>query len=242
LKRLIPIGAGLVFIIGLIGGEVYLRTGRFIYQANTGLYNMAMGFGDDSDGTFNYKVFVKGGAMYIENRDTMDYTAINEIYKERIISHITSNPIKILKQIPNRFLRLYLNETTAMSVFLSDKKMKTGQEMQTESATSTLWTKFPHYERFQYILIIVQLNYYFIMLCFLLGLWKAYKNRESSLIFPFIIICMGTLITMGVISVNRYHYPYMPFIMLFSAYYLSSVNFRWFHRLMRRKKVEQEMA
>ena len=225
LRKLVPTFVGLAFMILIIGGDVYLRTGRFIFQANTSWYNIAMTCDDDAPGTFNSKVFEEGEPMYIPDRNTMDYREINKIYKERCIDYMIKNPLKMIKQIPNRFIRFYLNDTSCIWAFVPDKKEKTTKEIVTEGATSTIWTKFPHYDTFQYIFIYSQLYYYFILITFVAGAIKAYRKKEATLATPFLLILVGTLLTIAVISVNRYHHALIPFMMIFSAYYLSDVGF-----------------
>ena len=225
IKKLALISIGLIVTIFIIGGDTYMRTGRFIFQANTSWYNIAMTCDDSASGTFYGEVFEKGQSMYIEKRDTMDYKDVTKILKERSVNYILNNPLKMIAQIPNRFLRFYINDTSCMWAFVQNKKSKTEQEIINEGATVTLLTKFPHYSSFQYILIYSQIFYYFILFTFILGLIKAYKNKYTQILTPFLIILAGTILTIAVISINRYHHPFIPFMMIISAYYLHDLKF-----------------
>ncbi len=225
LKRLLPISFGLVLTIFIIGGEVYSRTGKFVFQANTSWFNIAMTCNDSSDGTFNNELFQEEFILYQQNQDTKNCFDMTEVYKEKSLNYIFNNPVKMIKQIPNRFIRFYMNDTSCMWAFVPDKIHKTEHQLMDEGASSTLWTKFPNYGIYQYILLYSQLYYYFIIATFVLGAIKAYKNRYSQLLVPFLIVLFGTILTIAIISLNRYHYPFIPFMMIFSAYYISELNF-----------------
>lgn len=211
LRRLLIVASGAAMIIISIGLSTKSRTGYFIYQATTGWSNVLMGSWDGADGLYNAAVFEKGNPGYIDPAERLDYKAINEIFKERAVNYAINNPGHMLRQIPRRFAALYLTDSWGVVGFAN----QTPLDMHLSLPNSI--RSFRQIPVYAMLSVFNQIIYMIIVLAFALGCVRAVRHRQANIYIPLFMVIYGSLLTLGVVIINRYHHPFLIFMMIVAA-------------------------
>lgn len=216
----------ILFLIGfggmlvLFGIECYHRTGHFVYQCESFWYNMA----DDAysgatpDPHFGQPLYPKGTPRYIENMQEKTCFECNEIWKERCIPWLLTHKIEYLSKIPYRIYYMYQNDIDNMAAFLPNKKNAEGNYI--VLPYRHIIQEIDNLTKAQYLSVLCTVYYMLIILTALLGsLYIIKKKLWKQGFLPLFIPIFGTLSLVTLVQgETRFKAPYMPFIMILSAY------------------------
>lgn len=211
---------GYLFMILLIGGMCYHRTGHFIYQAKTGwMALMQYSWDHDNHHEKTAHLFVNGNPTKLE---VQQYNSIQKdsVWRSNFITWLLHNPQEYLTQMPKKLVDTYISDNINFCVYLKDKA--SADYMYEEVSLRTLINSFPKYSFVQIIVIFNLLIYYLIIFfalkTFILSIKKAKLN---NIIFPLSVIVLGTLLLLFFgHGEARFHIPFMPFFIM-----LCSLNF-----------------
>lgn len=219
LRRLVPMLAGYVLALCVVGAECYRRTGYFIYQGNALWYNVGFDAYDGADiapyyGTDHY---AKGTPLYIENMEAYNCFERNEIWKGRCMAWICGHKAEWIGKIPKRIMYMYYNDIDNMSFCLRDKSDATKNNI--TLPYRTLNKEIGRLTGAQYAALVCSLCYYIILAAFLIGTLSMVRRKEwRQLALLLMIIVIGTMSVVTVIhGESRYKEPYMPYIMIVAS-------------------------
>lgn len=217
IKKLTILASSMVLTVFIIGFTTYERFGSFVFQSTTGGYNLIIGANDHADGSFSKEVFKKGNLGYIGSNTSLDVTELDHIWKERAIFWIKKHPTQWILLFPKKFFYLYCSDSHAMSALSGNIKAP----VQSRDYTLKMIHTFPKYNKFQWLLFYNQLFY---VTCLLLSLFGSYliikeKNKIAQALLLYWIL--GTVMNLLLFGGSKFHYPYMPIILLFASFVIS---------------------
>ncbi len=225
IKDIIKVLVSFVLVIVIIGSLTYLNCGKFIYQSETLGVNLLMSANDNADGSY-MDIMQEGEAGYIEpeERQSMIYSDYNSHFMKLSINWIKKHPIKYLSQIPKKMFYLYITETYSGTSYF-DNKLATGGIDYIYSVAKKIKGTSNEKLTFGDILIITdQLWYMFIAVMFFVGIFVAIKNNRWRFMLPFwVFMLIGTGINMIVVGGARYHFVYLPIMILGGAIGINNI-------------------
>ncbi|MDR1259071.1 MAG: hypothetical protein LBK65_07335 [Tannerellaceae bacterium] len=207
LSLLLPFFASIIFI----GTCTKMNSGQFIFQATTGSINLIQGASDQANGGYEHECFEEGNIGYIENREQLNFKERNSIWMTRSIRWIKEHPFKYASLIPVKIARTWWGDDYLGS-FLSEEPA-----FFSTNPTSS--------QKIQRILsgVLFSLTYYAVMLCFLISLFQFRKKWNKDMLILLIPLILGTIMQSLLYGTQRYHYPYMPAILIFAAWWINSL-------------------
>ena len=194
----------------LIAGAAKQNSGHFIIQASTGGYNLLQGANDEMNGGYGNACFKEGKIGYIENEDALTYAERDAIWKERSVRWVLDHPMKYVGYIPVKMARMWWGDDY-LDGFLSSDAPFYGTHPTTRDKLGRVLSG-----------AMFSLTYYIIMACFCVALFSLRKKMTKNdwlLLLPLI---LGTLMQALIYGTQRYHYPYMPIVVLFAAWWIYS--------------------
>lgn len=225
-KKCVPFLIGFGGMLILFGTECYHRTGYFVYQCDSFWYNMA----DDAysgatpDPHFGEPLFKKGTPRYIENMQDKTCFECREIWKQRCIPWLLNHKIEYLSKIPYRLYYMYQNDIDNMAAFLPNKQK--AEDNYIVLPYRNIIQEIDNLSKTQYLALLCTVYYFLIILTAVLGgVYIIYKKLWKQGFLPLFIPIFGTLcIVLLVQGETRFKAPYMPFIMILSAYSMMWIN------------------
>ncbi len=213
-----------VFTIGITTER---RVGNFTFQSSTSGFNLAMSAFEEANGLVNFN-FLKAPHFsgFRAQRDSLNYLEKDRMLRDLSVNWIRENPWKYLRQIPTKLAILYSIDTWPERV-LPERGMYDRLSEVLKSKRALLAFAIPQ--------IVKSLMYYFVLFLFSLYLWRARKEYlEKENIF-LLIPLLGTLSTLVFVVTDRYHYPFLPFFIIYGAYVFSASTWKY-----RKKARDQE--
>ena len=210
------------FVVLLIGTSCYLRTGYFLYQADSLWFNMAEAtYETDSQPHYNTEVFPEGTARYIDDMQHKTAIECSHIWRERSLKWLSEHPVEYLKKVPARLYYIYQNDIDNLAAFLPTK---------TDAAKNyitlplgSLRTQFSQLSAVQYFALLTTILYLLLLLLALAGALRLMLNgRWREAFLPvFIIIAASLALALLIHGETRFKAPFMPFIFMLAASFLS---------------------
>ncbi len=209
-RRIIHTVSSYIFVILLIGSSAYIRTGHFIYQAQTGWMDMMLFSLNNINDEYP-------DPLYIENNNQLNCIQRDSVWRSRSIHLILKHPTGYIASMPYKLIKTFVSDNVNMCTFIPEKNTKT--YMYNEISMPTLYRSFPHYSAVQILTLINLFYYYLLLVTFIYGCILLIKNQENKkLIMPVNVVLIGSIIIMTVCHGEaRYHIPFMPFIMMIAA-------------------------
>lgn len=172
--------------------------------------NLIMGANDSMNGTVNNVVFEEGNIGYVaENTNVYQK---DSIWRNHAISWIVEHPVKYVSYIPVKLARLWW----------ADNYMDLPLNNLNTSDTSK-YSKVELAKRVGRILLL-SLGYYISVVLMFLGLWRIRKRLLGYwgiFFIPIILACgMHSILYGGM----RYHYSYIPIIILYATTGIMSIK------------------
>ena len=214
--------SGYAIMVLLIGTSCYLRTGYFLYQADSLWFNMAEAtYEADSQPHYNTEVFPKGTARYIDDMQHKTAIECSQIWRERSLKWLSEHPVEYLKKVPARLYYIYQNDIDNLAAFLPTK---------TDAANNfitlplgSLRTQFSQLSAVQYFALFATILYLLLLLLATAGALRLILNgrwREACLPV-FIIIAASLALALLIHGETRFKAPFMPFFFMLAASFLS---------------------
>lgn len=218
LKKSLRLLAGYVAAICIIGSLTYFRTGLFLYQSKTGwMALMQYSWDQDSDrGTFNTD------PSTICHSTRLNVSQKDDAWRTMFFSWLSQNKWEYISQMPAKLANTYVSDNVNLCAFLPNKQQR--EYMYEELSLNTLKSHFPRFSAVQWLTVANLLFYYVLLLT--AGLSLRRFHRRSHLL-PLAIILVGTLMLLFVgHGEARFHQPFMPFVIMLSAIWLSQFKHR----------------
>ena len=214
--------SGYAFVVLLIGTSCYLRTGYFLYQADSLWFNMAEAtYETDSQPHYNTEVFPEGTARYIDDMQHKTAIECSHIWRERSLKWLSKHPVEYLKKVPARLYYIYQNDIDNLAAFLPTK---------TDAAKNyitlplgSLRTQFSQLSAVQYFALFATILYLLLLLLAIAGALRLMLNgrwRETFLPL-FIIVAASLALALLIHGETRFKAPFMPFLFMLAASFLS---------------------
>lgn len=214
--------SGYAIVVLLIGTSCYLRTGYFLYQADSLWFNMAEAtYEADSQPHYNTEVFPKGTARYIDDMQHKTAIECSQIWRERSLKWLSEHPVEYLKKVPARLYYIYQNDIDNLAAFLPTK---------TDAANNfitlplgSLRTQFSQLSAVQYFALFATILYLLLLLFATAGALRLILNgRWREAFLPvFIIVAASLALALLIHGETRFKAPFMPFLFMFAASFLS---------------------
>ncbi len=214
--------SGYAFVVLLIGTSCYLRTGYFLYQADSLWFNMAEAtYETDSQPHYNTEVFPEGTARFIDDMQHKTAIDCSHIWRERSLKWLSEHPVEYLKKVPARLYYIYQNDIDNLAAFLPTK---------TDAAKNyitlplgSLRTQFSQLSAVQYFALFATILYLLLLLFANAGALRLILNgRWREAFLPvFIIVAASLALALLIHGETRFKAPFMPFLFMLAASFLS---------------------
>lgn len=227
LKKSLSLCCGYTSFICIVGMLCYMRTGYFLYQAESLWFNMAEATYETSVAPqYNTNPYPRGTIRYIENREHKTAMECNQIWKERSIEWLKEHPVKYLSKVPGRLMYMYYNDIDNIIAFSNHKE-------QTENNYVTLPYKkilkeFKTLSPIQYLALGNFIFYIILLVLAILGSIQLIKKKEFQKAFmPIIIIVGGSVsLVLAIHGETRFKAPFMPFIFILASVYVATYLYK----------------
>lgn len=214
-----------VLTIVLIGTFTYINCGHFVYQSTTFGVNLLMSANDNADGSY-MNISQKGEVGYInpEKAKNMIFSDYDKYYTDLSLKWIIKNPIRYLSQKPVKLFFLYATETYSGSSYFNNNIVTSGIDY-IKSIAAKLSNHSNEKLLFGDVLIIFnQIWYMFLCALAVIGIFiKSIRKNYKILCAYLLIMVLGTGITLVVVGGARYHFPYLPIIIMCASTTLESL-------------------
>lgn len=212
-KNIAKIVCGFALVIIIIGTLSWHRTGYFIYQAKTGWMALLQYNVDESPDDDAYFMDSKG----------MNAVQKDSLWQRRMMVWVKSHPKDYVSTMPMKIVKTFVSDNVNFCTFLPDKA--TNEYMYGELSMETLAHSFPHYNWVQWLTVYNLLYYYALLVLFICGcirLIRQHRWQDLALPVGVLFFGMAILIFFGH-GEARFHIPFMPFIIIISAYKIRSL-------------------
>jgi len=214
-RRLIPYLAGCLVCMLLIGAWTYQRIGYFNFSSATAGVNLLMGANDEMTGGFAPSVFEEGKIGYVENREALTFRERDDFYKTRAVEWIKQHPWKYLAYIPMKTFLLWSRDSYFVGNLFGTYELYVKNGGPVVRATFFA-TNVVHQLFYTALLLLAGLS---------AVIPQLQRSRYTQLLW--LIIALGTAVTIVAVGVSRYHYPYMPAVTVLAAASLATLWARW---------------
>lgn len=225
IRRMIPWILGLLFSIILIGSINYLNCGQFIYSPTTVGVNMIIGANPLADGSWDETCLEVGEIGYIPNASSLNVKEKEAIWKTRAIEWAVNNPIEWIKLIPKKIFYMYSCEITLLHHFRSEPR--SGSYV---NDFKGIIRHFPKLNSFEWLLILDNIVYLFILFMALLSVYFVVKNIFYPGYITLLFILLLTAPTVLAYGADRYHYPMIPPMILLASYSIENLCIIFFKK------------
>ena len=206
LSNTAKIRAIVCFMVGIFIANIGIglfnisNNGHFMISASTSGVNLIMGANNYADGSYNDSCFEKGQLGDLsEYKGELNVFTRDSIYKNRAIEWIKNHPGDYLKLIPIKITRLWIGDSYQEMIFNPSYKEDVS------------------FHKRIIKIITFSISYYIILLLAIVGMIISRKKffRELGVwTLPIIGACIMHAILYGGM---RYHYPYIPLLILFAT-------------------------
>lgn len=208
-----------ILTIILIGTLTYINCGHFIYQSTTFGVNLLMSANDNADGSY-MNITAEGEAGYIEpeKAKNMIFRDYDKYYTKLSFEWIMKNAFRYLAQTPAKFFYLYATETYSGESYFNNKTITGGIDYIKSIADKFKGNSKERLLLGDILIIFNQLWYMFLCsLAFIGFLINSVRRKNIFLNAYLLIMLLGTCITLVVVGGARYHFPYLPIIIMYAS-------------------------
>ena len=209
--------AGYLLIITIIGTSCYLRTGHFLYQADSLWFNMAEAtYETDEQPHYNSNPFPPGTARYIDDMQHKTAIECSHIWRERSLQWLKQHPAEYLSKIPSRLYYTYKNDIDNLVAFLPQKDNPATNNI--TLPLGTLRTQFLQLSAVQYFALFCTVLYILLLLLAFGGTIRLINKHPLTVFLPLFTIVIGSLaLALLIHGETRFKAPFMPFIFMLAA-------------------------
>jgi hypothetical protein len=199
-----------ILVLFIIGTVTEKKIGYFVYQSTTGGFNLLMTSNDNSTGAV---VFPSSNdtITFFENHEKTTFAEKDSIWRERSFKWIKEHPAKFAYLYFRKIFLLYANDSWpyASHFYWDSGIIKHGY-------AGILKDKIMIIKALRNSLL--SIPYYLAFLFFFYALWSNRKEIFSIKSIFLVILITGTIITCIFPAMSRYHYPFMPTIIIYAAW------------------------
>lgn len=221
LREFLLTGSFLCLTVFVIGKATERRLGFFSFQSTTSGFNLAMSSFEGATGLVNFNFSsAEHFRPFSHERDRLTFQEKDRMLLDRSIGWIQEHPWEYLRQIPLKLILLYSIDTWPERVLPGKGLYGTLPGLKEDPPAFLAWAAG---------MVLKSFFFYCVLFLFLLYLWTGKKHclrKENSFL---LIPLLGTLATLPFVITERYHYPFVPFLILYGAAALSG-------RLLKNKK------
>jgi hypothetical protein len=219
-KQIVKLLAAFTIFVASIGLFTYFNFGYFLFQSSTSGINMIRGANDDADGGYSKICFQEGKIAYLDDNTlkTMTFKQRDSYYRGLAVQWIMKHPIKWAMLFPKKIFRMYAIEDLGHKyVFVPTL------DADSDSGSYIVNHWFANSRQFgDYILMWGQLLYMITAIGFLAGIVILIKQRNILRFLPlFSMFFLGSFMTLVNFGSARFHIPYLPVFIIFTAVCLS---------------------
>lgn len=228
LRKFIFMIIGLTSIILIIGIDSKIRTGHFIYKAESFWFNMVDHCYDGSPVKphYNTDMYAKDKPRYIENMEQKTCFECSEIWRERSIKWLKNNPLEYLSKIPGRLYYMYMNDMDNLWAFSSEKHIPEKRNIQVPFRS--ILSKSSQLTALQWFALLSTIIYYSIITMAFLSVVRSIKRKQfNSILLPLLIVLLGSIaIVLAIHGETRFKDPFMPFIIMMAAHEIKNILYK----------------
>jgi hypothetical protein len=191
-----------------MSGVNYTKNGNFKYTGNTGGPNLIMSCNDDNKGYFCPIVFQKGKIGYLENKEEYNSYQRDSIYRERAISWVVNHPGQFIRYIPRKMMVLWISDYYC-GLPKKDDSGNFKYVIDNDKSVSHYISR-----------ISFNVAYYFILFFFMVSLFSFRKSFKIDYLIYLLPLIFGIGMSMILYASFRYHYVYMPIIIVFASHWI----------------------
>lgn len=210
-KRIAATIASYAFMLCVIGGACWLRTGHFVYQAKTGWMALLQYSVDNTVDNEDNSLVYTGEADAVEK---------DRIWQRNFAQWLRQHPKEYIMQMPKKLVRTYISDNINFCVFIPDKQHK--KYMYEEIDMRHIAKAFPRYNAVQALVVVNLLYYYALLAAFIAGVAMMLRRKDyRKAALPLSVTMIGTLVLLFFgHGEARFHIPFMPFVIMSAAYCL----------------------
>lgn len=217
-RKCMPLLAGYLSVVLLIGTLSTMRTGLFLYQAKTGWMSLMQYSWDNSPASQQDTP----DPMIIYNDTTLNVAQKDDRWKQMFLEWLPNHKADYVKQMPVKLAATYVSDNVNLCAFLDHKESR--DYLYDELSMRTLKNQLPRLTPAQWLTLLNLFFYYLLLVGAVLSL--RHFRRQTHLL-SVAIIATGTLLLLLVgHGEARFHQPFMPFIIMLSAQYVAQVHER----------------
>lgn len=215
-KKAVKTMIGYAAMIGIIGWMSYYRTGCFIYQAQTG-WMALLQYSVDNTATKS------DDALPVITDTHINVTEKDKIWRNRFFAWLKEHPADYIAQMPEKLYKLFVSDNVNMCAFLSHKQHR--KYLYSELNMRQLANDFPTYTPVQFLTMMNLFFYYILLVLFVTSCLQIRRlPYRQTLVLPFALIILNILMIMLVgHGEARFHYPFMPYIIIIDAVFISKI-------------------
>lgn len=179
-------------------------------------YNLAMAANDHMNGTYNKTVFMPGNYGYVKS--PMNVYQKDDYWRQGAFNWIKNNIGKYLSYVPVKFFKLWWADHYFYG-FINEK-----QSLENATSKIDLVVKLSRAIAFSIV-------YYIVVFFFIIALRRlgyAVWGYWGIFLVP---VVLGTVMHLVLYGTLRYHYPYMPILIMYAAMVLSTPSRKSLFRL-----------
>jgi hypothetical protein len=196
-----------VFTKFLIGYLHYLNTGNNIKGSISVGYNMLMGNGIDSDGSWTGGVFNEGGKGYFKNINLTSAQKKDNIWIKQSLDSIIKEPTNFVKLGLRKVLLTYSYDLLALEKLTTKNLSQLSFNTILNFRDHCFWDKF--------VILLNNIIFWILILNFIVRIILLVFNFDrliwpSPIIFLYLLVFLYSLVIFIVIGGARYHHVVMP--------------------------------
>ena len=217
--------AGFALTITMIGMESRLRTGHFIYQAESLWCNMVDECYDNAPVAPHYgePMWQEGRPRYIEGHERLTCFECADIWRTRSLEWLKDHKLEYLSKLPGRLFYMWgMPDIDNMNAFLTNKS---------EAVNNYITLPYRHLLQqantlnlAQWLALLNTLYYYCLIIAVFFSIvWIIYKRQTAELFLPLVIVLFGSLaLALVMHGETRFKDPFMPYFFMLAASFFSS--------------------
>lgn len=217
--------AGFALTITMIGMESRLRTGHFIYQAESLWCNMIDECYDNAPVAPHYgePMWQEGRPRYIEGHERLTCFECADIWRTRSLDWLKDHKLEYLSKLPGRLFYMWgMPDIDNMNAFLSNKS---------KAENNYITIPYRHLLQqantlnlAQWLALLNTLYYYCLIIAVIFSIvWIIYKRQTAELFLPLVIVLFGSLaLALVMHGETRFKDPFMPYFFMLAASFFSS--------------------
>lgn len=214
-RRMVKLSASYVVAVCLIGAGCFLRTGHFLYQAQTGwMALMQYHWDHDSDQQSDRHLFACGDPTKVPD-EHFNYRQRDSLWRANFFKWLPNNKGEYAKQIPYKIMKTYVSDNGNLCALMT-KQQKASAYMYEPLSMARLKQDFPHYQAIQWLTAYNLVFYYALMILALWGIGIVARNKPLWILV--LVPLLGTVfIALVGHGETRFHQPFMPFLTTLAA-------------------------